>query len=166
LDKIKYLTSDNVWELRNLPKRLVVLGGGPIGAELTQTFARLGSQVTLVEMMDRIMIREDEDVSKLVRKKFEAEGVRILTGHKAKEVRVNGDLKVLICENNAGEVEIEFSEILVAVARVANTKGFGLEELGVTLRRNGTIETNGLLQTNYPKFTAAGMWQVHTSSRT
>ena len=156
LDKIKYLTSDNVWELRNLPKRPVVLGGGPIGAELTQTFARLGSQVTLVEMMDRIMIREDEDVSKLVRKKFEAEGVRILTGHKAKEVRVNGDLKVLICENNAGEVEIEFSEILVAVARVANTKGFGLEELGVTLHRNGTIETNGLLQTNYPNIYCSG----------
>ncbi|MCP4183121.1 MAG: FAD-dependent oxidoreductase, partial [Hyphomicrobiales bacterium] len=169
LDKIDYLTSDNVWDLKSLPKRLVVLGGGPIGSEMTQVFARLGSQVTQVEMMSRIMIREDADISALIQKKFEAEGVRVLTGHKAKEIRVAGDRKLLLCENEAGGVEIEFDEILVAVGRAANAKGFGLEELGVTLRPNGTIETNGLLQTNFPNIycsgDVAGPYQfTHTAS--
>jgi len=156
LDKIEYLTSDNVWELKSLPRRLVVLGGGPIGSEMTQTFARLGSQVTQIEMMPRIMIREDADISALVQKKFEAEGVHVLTGHQAKEVRVEDDRKFLICKNESGSVEIEFDEILVAVGRAANAKGFGLEELGVMLRSNGTIETNGLLQTNFPNNYCSG----------
>ncbi len=156
LDQIPYLTSDNVWQLRERPARLVVLGGGPIGAELTQTFARLGCRVTQVEMMDRIMIREDEDVSELIKKKFEAEGVRVLTGHKAKEVQLKGDRKTLLCESARGEVAIEFDQILVAVGRAANAKGFGLEELGVALRPNGTIETNGLLQTNFPNIYCSG----------
>ncbi len=156
LDRVPYLTSDNVWQLRRRPARLVVLGGGPIGAELTQAFARLGCQVTQVEMMDRIMIREDKDVSELIKKKFEAEGVRVLTGHKAKEVRITGDQKVLICENSQTEVAIEFDQILVALGRTANAKGFGLQALGVTLRPNGTIDTNGLLQTNFPNIYCSG----------
>ena len=156
LDQIRYLTSDNVWTLRHLPSRLVVLGGGPIGCELTQTFARLGSDVTQVEMMPRIMLREDEDISEMVHKKFEAEGVHVLTGHKAKKIRVDQDRKILVCENEGGELEIEFDEILVAVGRAANARGFGLEELGVTLRPNGTLETNGLLQTNYPNIYGSG----------
>lgn len=156
LDEIKYLTSDNVWEIRKLPSRLVVLGGGPIGCELTQTFARLGSQVSQVEMMPRIMLREDEDVSEMIHKKFEDEGVNVLTGHKAKEIRVDGQRNILVCENASGEVKIEFDEILVAVGRAANAKGFGLEELGVTLRPNGTIETDGLLQTNFPNIYCSG----------
>ncbi len=156
LDQIRYLTSDNVWEMRKLPSRLVVLGGGPVGCELTQTFARLGSDVTQVEMMPRIMLREDEDISEMIHKKFEDEGVRVLTGHKAKEVRVDGKSKILVCENASDVVKIEFDEILVAVGRAANAKGFGLEELGVTLRPNGAIETNGLLQTNYPNIYCSG----------
>lgn len=156
LDKIKYLTSDNVWEMRKLPSRLVVLGGGPIGCELTQTFARLGSQVSQVEMMPRIMLREDEDVSEMIHKKFEGEGVRVLTGHKAKAIRVDGESNILVCENASGEVEVEFDEILVAVGRAANAKGFGLEDLGVMLRPNGTIETDGLLQTNFPNIYCSG----------
>ncbi len=156
LDQVRYLTSDNVWELRKLPQRLVVLGGGPIGSELTQAFARLGSQVTQVEMMPRILLREDEDVSALIHKKFTDEGVNVLTGHKAAEVRVDAGRQVLICEGPNGNIEVEFDEILVAVGRAANTRGFGLEELGVTLRPNGTIETNGLLQTNYPNIFCSG----------
>ncbi len=156
LDQIRYLTSDNVWQLRERPERLVVLGGGPIGAELTQTFSRLGCKVTQVEMMDRIMTREDEDVSELIKKKFEAEGVRVLTGHRAKEVRIIDGRKVLICENARAEVAIEFDQILVAVGRAANAKGFGLEELGVVLKPNGTIETNALLQTNFPNIYCSG----------
>jgi pyruvate/2-oxoglutarate dehydrogenase complex dihydrolipoamide dehydrogenase (E3) component/uncharacterized membrane protein YdjX (TVP38/TMEM64 family) len=156
LDQVEYLTSDNVWDIRKLPPRLVVLGGGPIGCELTQTFSRLGSKVSQVEMMPRVMLREDEDISEMIQIKFEDEGVRVLTGHKAKEVRVEGQRKVLVCENPSGEIEIEFDEILVAVGRAANAKGFGLEELGVTLRPNGTIETNGLLQTNFPNIYCSG----------
>jgi len=156
LDQIDYLTSDSVWDLRNLPQRLVVLGGGPIGCELAQTFSRLGSRVIQVEMMPRLMLREDEDISEMIHKKFEGEGIRVLTGHKAKEVRVDQGRKMLVCENESGELEIEFDAILVAVGRAANTKGFGLEALGLTLRTNGTIETNGLLQTNFPNIYCSG----------
>jgi len=156
LDQVRYLTSDNVWELRKLPRRLVVLGGGPIGSELTQAFARLGSQVTQVEMMPRILLREDEDVAAMVTQKFEAEGVTVLTGHKASEVRVDNGRKMLVCEHAEGLTEVEFDEILVAVGRAANVRGFGLEELGVTLAPNGTIETNGLLQTNFPNIYCSG----------
>jgi pyruvate/2-oxoglutarate dehydrogenase complex dihydrolipoamide dehydrogenase (E3) component len=163
------LTSDNVWQLRRRPNRLVVLGGGPIGAELSQTFARLGCQVTQVEMMDRIMIREDEDISQLIKATFEAEGIRVLTGHRAQEVRLDGEQKVLICQNAQGETAIAFDEILVAVGRAANARGFGLEELGVNLRPNGTIEANALLQTNIPNIycsgDVAGPYQfTHTAS--
>ncbi|NNG01111.1 MAG: FAD-dependent oxidoreductase [Desulfobacteraceae bacterium] len=156
LDHVDYLTSDNIWSLRKLPQRLVVLGGGPIGCELSQAFARLGSAVTQVEMAPRIMIREDEDVSEMIREQFEAEGVRVLTGHKAKQVRVDGNRQILVCGHLSGDVEIEFDNILVAVGRAANARGFGLSELGVRLRPNGTIETNGLLQTNFPNIYCAG----------
>jgi len=156
LDKIEYLTSDNVWQLRKLPGRLVVLGGGPIGCELSQAFARLGAQVAQVEMAPRILLREDEEISELVKNKFEQEGVRVLINHRAKEVRVEGDQKTLICDYNGEDVSVEFDEILVAVGRVANTKGFGLEELGVAIERNGTIETDEFLRTNYPNIFCAG----------
>jgi pyruvate/2-oxoglutarate dehydrogenase complex dihydrolipoamide dehydrogenase (E3) component len=134
----------------------VVLGGGPIGSELTQTFARLGSQVTQVEMMARLLGREDADVSEMVRARFEAEGIRVLTGHKAKEVRSEGGRRVLICQGPDGAVEVEFDAILVAVGRAANTKGFGLDSLGVELNPSGTVAANGLLQTNFPNIYASG----------
>jgi dihydrolipoamide dehydrogenase len=156
LDKIDYLTSDNVWQLRKLPGRFVVLGGGPIGCELSQAFARIGAQVSQVEMAPRILLREDEEISELVKNKFEQEGVRVLTNHRAKEVRVDGDQKTLICDYNGEDVSVEFDEILVAVGRVANTKGFGLEELGVAIEHNGTIETDEFLRTNYPNIFCAG----------
>lgn len=156
LDKINYLTSDNVWQLRKLPGRLVVLGGGPIGCELSQAFARFGAQVSQVEMAPRILLREDEEISELVKNKFEQEGVRVLINHRAKEVRVNGDQKTLICDYNGEDVSVEFDEILVAVGRVADTKGFGLEELGVAIERNGTIGTDEFLRTNYPNIFCAG----------
>lgn len=156
LDKIDVLTSDNLWQLRELPRRLVVLGGGPIGCEMTQAFARFGSEVTQVEMGPRIMPREDEDVSDFIRWRFEAEGVRVLMGLAAREVRIEGDRKVLICENEGTPVEIEFDAILVAVGRKANTDGFGLNELGVRLEERGTIETDPFLRTNFPNILCAG----------
>ena len=156
MDKVKYLTSDNVWELRERPECLAVLGGGPIGCELTQAFTRLGSQVTQVEMLPHLMGREDADVAVLIKKKLEEEGVRVLTNHRAKEVVVQGDQKTLICDHNGADVKVEFDEILVAVGRVANIRGFGLEELGVELSPRRTIQTNELLQTNFPNIYAAG----------
>jgi len=163
------LTSDNVWDIRKLPRRLAVLGGGPIGSELTQCFARLGAQVTQVEMLPRIMIREDPEFSDLVMKRFRAEGIDVLVNHKAKEVRVEGAEKVLIVEHEGREKRIVCDEILCAVGRVANTQGYGLEELGIPTTKQRTVEVNELLQTIYPNIYAcgdvAGPYQfTHTAS--
>ena len=167
LAECRPLTSDNVWNIRRLPKRLVVLGGGPIGSELTQCFARFGSQVTQVEMLPRIMMREDPEVSAMVQKKFEAEGVAVLVNHKAKQVVVENGEKYLVVENNGEEKRIAFDEILCAVGRIANTKGYGLEELGIPASK--VVETNEYLETIYPNIFAcgdvAGPYQfTHTAS--
>ena len=151
-----YLTSDSVWNLRELPKRLVVLGGGPIGSELTQCFARFGAQVSQVEMAPRILVREDPEVSELVTKAFQRDGVVVLTGHKAKQVVVENGEKALICEFNGADVRLPFDQILVAVGRTANVTGYGLEELGIPTRPNKTVETNEYLQTLYPNIYACG----------
>ncbi len=156
IEEVGYLTSDTVWNLRELPKRLVVLGGGPIGSELTQAFARFGSQVTQVEMLPRIMIREDPEVSELVKKQFEAEGIRVLTGHKAKRFLVENGEKVAIVEHNGQDIRIPFDALLVAVGRVANTHGYGLEELGIGTTKARTVETDDYLQTIYPNIFACG----------
>jgi pyruvate/2-oxoglutarate dehydrogenase complex dihydrolipoamide dehydrogenase (E3) component/uncharacterized membrane protein YdjX (TVP38/TMEM64 family) len=150
----KPLTSDNVWNIRKLPKRLVVLGGGPIGSELTQCFARFGSKVTQVEMLPRIMIREDVEVSAIVKAKFEAEGVSVLVNHKAKQVVIENGEKFLIVESEGQEKRIAFDEILCAVGRIANTTGYGLEELGIPA--NKVVETNEYLETIYPNIFACG----------
>ncbi|MEE9552557.1 MAG: dihydrolipoyl dehydrogenase, partial [Gammaproteobacteria bacterium] len=156
IEKINYHTSDTIWELRTLPERLIVLGGGPIGCELTQCFARFGSRVTHIEMLARLMIREDLEVSELILKKFVAEGVDVRVNHAAREVRIENGQKILVCEYQDKEVQIEFDEILVAVGRKANTKGFGLEELNIPLTRQGTIDVNEYMQTNYPNIYACG----------
>ncbi|MDS4020626.1 MAG: FAD-dependent oxidoreductase [Candidatus Competibacter sp.] len=156
LEEVDYLTSDNVWNLRELPKRLVVLGGGPIGSELTQTFARLGSQVTQVEMAPRILIREDPEVSELVTRRFRAEGISVRVNHQARRFAVESGEKVLIAEHDGQETRIPFDAVLVAVGRVANTAGYGLEELGIPTTPARTVETNDYLQTLYPNIYAAG----------
>ncbi len=156
LEEVGYLTSDTVWNLRALPKRLVVLGGGPIGSELTQTFARLGAQVTQVEIAPRILIREDPEVSELVAARFRQEGITILVNHKARRFVMENDEKVLIAEYENRDVRIPFDTVLVAVGRVANTSGYGLEELGIPTTLARTVETNEYLQTLYPNIYAAG----------
>jgi pyruvate/2-oxoglutarate dehydrogenase complex dihydrolipoamide dehydrogenase (E3) component/uncharacterized membrane protein YdjX (TVP38/TMEM64 family) len=149
-----YLTSDSLWNLKTLPKRLVVLGGGPIGSELTQAFARLGSQVTQVEMLPRIMSREDPEVSALVQQRFEADGVDVRVNTKALRVEQRAGEKQLIVEHAGAESPIAFDEILVAVGRSARLTGFGLEEIGVKTGR--TVEVNEFLQTNFPHIYACG----------
>jgi pyruvate/2-oxoglutarate dehydrogenase complex dihydrolipoamide dehydrogenase (E3) component/uncharacterized membrane protein YdjX (TVP38/TMEM64 family) len=156
LDKVGCLTSDTLWELRELPKRLLVLGGGPIGCELAQAFQRLGSQVTQVEMADRLLMGEDPEVSALVAARFRAEGINLLTGHKAMKFLVDGDERILIADCGGREVRIAFDTVLCAVGRAANVKGYGLEALGIPTTKANTIETNDYLQTLYPNIFAAG----------
>jgi pyruvate/2-oxoglutarate dehydrogenase complex dihydrolipoamide dehydrogenase (E3) component/uncharacterized membrane protein YdjX (TVP38/TMEM64 family) len=154
IDRTGYHTSDTIWDLREHPRRLVVLGGGPIGCELAQAFQRLGAQVTQVEMLPRLLTREDPEIAEMVEKRFRAEGVDVRTGHKAKEFRVEDGRKVLICEHEGRDLAIEFDTLLVAVGRAANTRGYGLEELGVPVGK--TVQTNEYLQTLYPNIYACG----------
>ena len=158
LDDVGYVTSDTLWDefakLDTIPKRMVVLGGGPIGCELAQSFQRLGAQVTQVEMAQRIMIREDEEVSELARQSLQADGVQVLTGHKALRCEKTGDAKALIVESAGKEIRIEFDALLCAVGRVARLTGYGLEEMGIPTNR--TVTTNEYLETIYPNIYAAG----------
>jgi len=154
IEQVEVLTSDNVWSLRVRPERLLVLGGGPIGCELAQAFARLGSRVTQVEMAPRLLVREDDDVSAMVLARFTAEGIDVRLGHAAKRIdAVNGE-RTLIAEHEGREVRLPFDALLVAVGRSANLTGYGLEELGVATGK--TVEVNGYLQTSLPNIYAAG----------
>ena len=158
LAEVDYVTSDTLWDrfarLDTLPRRMVVLGGGPIGCELSQAFARLGAEVTQIEMGPRIMAREDAEVSELARAALQADGVHMLTGHKALRCERDDDTKAIIVEHAGKEQRIEFDALLCAVGRVARLSGYGLEELGIPTGR--TIETNEYLQTLYPNIYAAG----------
>jgi len=160
LAEVGCLTSDTVWGLTELPRRLVVLGGGPIGCELAQSFARLGSQVTQVEMAPRLMLREDPEVSALVAESLRADGVKLLAGHQALRVEHDGpdagDTKRLIVKHGDTELAIEFDTLLCAAGRSPRVEGFGLEALGIPITSRKTIETDACLQTRYPNIYAVG----------
>ncbi|MGR5241469.1 dihydrolipoyl dehydrogenase [Photobacterium damselae] len=162
LQSVNYLTSDTVWSLQEQPQKLLVLGGGPIGCELAQSFARLGTKVTLVEMAPQLLIREDSDAAKLVQDSLIADGVEIKLEHKAMRfesiVDANGKTmgKVYLDFHNEQQVTVEFDALLLALGRVANVQGFGLEELGITTTARGTVEVNDYLQTQYPNIYAVG----------
>jgi pyruvate/2-oxoglutarate dehydrogenase complex dihydrolipoamide dehydrogenase (E3) component/uncharacterized membrane protein YdjX (TVP38/TMEM64 family) len=154
LDEVGCLTSETLWDLRELPRRLAILGGGPIGCELAQAFARLGSQVTQIEMDPRLMTKEDEDVSAFARQVLERDGVQVLLGHKALRCERQGEANVIVVEHEGAEKRIEFDQLLCAVGRAARLEGFGLEELGI--KTDKTIETNEYLETIYPNILACG----------
>ena len=170
IEAVDYLTSDNLWDIREMPGRMIVLGGGPIGTELAQALNRLGSQVTQVEMAPRIMSREDPEISMMVTGSLEAEGVEVLVNHTAREVLVEkGEKFLLVSTNDGQEKRVAFDQLLVAVGRKANVAGFGLEELGVGITPQGTIEVDDYLRTNYLNIYAvgdvAGPYQfTHTAS--
>ncbi|MFT5392996.1 MAG: pyruvate/2-oxoglutarate dehydrogenase complex dihydrolipoamide dehydrogenase (E3) component [Gammaproteobacteria bacterium] len=157
LDAVPYVTSDTVWELKELPKRMVVLGGGPIGCELTQSFARLGTQVTQVEMLPRLLPNEDADISERVAARFADEGIEVLTGHKALEFTAD---RRLLCQpvdvDGAPSRSVEFDVALIALGRRANAQTLGLQALGVEFNPNGTIVTDAALQTYVPTIFACG----------
>ncbi|MGZ5076658.1 MAG: dihydrolipoyl dehydrogenase [Methylobacter sp.] len=156
IEDIAYLTSDSIWQLRELPRRLVVLGGGPIGCELAQCFARFGSQVTQVEMAERLLIKEDPDASEAVMTKFRQEGINVLVGHSAKSFIIENGEKILLVEHDGNELRIPFDQVLLAIGRVANIQGYGLESLGIEISNRRTIEINQFQQTNYPNIFACG----------
>ncbi len=156
INDIPYYTSDTIWEIEQLPGRLLVLGGGPIGCELSQAFARLGSHVTQVQRLDRIMPREDREFSEMVLDQFKGEGIDVRLEHSAKRfISKNGSM-ALICDHANQEVQIEFDVLLIAVGRRARIKGFGLDELGIELSDHGTIEVNEFLETSIPNIYAIG----------
>jgi pyruvate/2-oxoglutarate dehydrogenase complex dihydrolipoamide dehydrogenase (E3) component/uncharacterized membrane protein YdjX (TVP38/TMEM64 family) len=158
LEDSDYVTSDTLWErfaeLDSPPPRLIVLGGGPIGSELSHAFARLGSHVSQVEKGPRILAKEDEEVSELARQCMAADGVAVLTEHEALRCERNGDKKVLVVKHQGAEKRLEYDQLLVAVGRTARLTGYGLEELGISAER--TIDTNEYLETLYPNIYAAG----------
>ena len=154
IEESGYLTSETMWQafaqMDAAPQRVAVLGGGPIGCELSQALARLGSEVTQVEMADSLLGREDADVSALAREVLEADGVRVLTGHKA--VRI--EQRELVAEHDGGEVRIAFDALIVAIGRKARLTGFGLEDIGVETGK--TVTTDEFLATKFPNIFAAG----------
>ena len=156
LNEIDYLTSDSVWSLDELPKRLLVVGGGPIGCELSQAFSNLGAEVTQVDMADRIMPREDKEVSKIVSKAFREQGIALLTGYKLLEFGAGDSGDYMEADNNGKTVRVEFDKLLLAVGRKANVEGFGLENLDLALTKQGTVEVNEYLQTSLPNIFACG----------
>lgn len=158
IEESGYLTSDTLWEVLaerdTVPNRLVVLGGGPIGCELAQCFARLGAQVTQVEMVDRIMIREDVEVSELARTSLEQDGVTVLTGHSATRCVQDDTGRAIIVKQGEMEKRIDYDVLICAVGRSARLSGYGLEEIGIPTDR--TVVTNEYLETLYPNIFAAG----------
>ena len=156
IESVPYYTSENLWELREQPQKLVVLGGGPIGTELTQAFGRLGTDVSQVEMADRILLREDSEISELIKVQLESEGVKVLVGHRAKQVVQKQGKNYLVVEKLDEDLELEFDALIVAVGRTPRISDFGLEQLGVKLNANRTIEVNDYLQTSIPTIYACG----------
>ena len=158
LDQVGYLTSNTLWGLRSLPARLLVLGGGPIGCELAQAFARLGSEVTVVEMAPRLLPREDDEVSVFVAQVFQEEGLHLELGARATAFTVDHAGKSLHCVRvaDASAFSVEFDQVIVALGRRPRVSGFGLEELGVPIGESGTVEVNDYLETHLPSVFACG----------
>lgn len=150
-----YLTSETLWDAMadriEAPTRLVILGGGPIGCELAQAFQRLGSQVTIVEMADRLLLKEEAVAAALVTASLTADGVAVLTGHKALRFEV---AKKLVIAVPAGEQNLDYDDVIIAVGRTPRVTGFGLEELGLIVE--GKLETDEFLRTNMPHILCAG----------
>ena len=161
LGDVPYLTSDSLWQLRTPPRRLLVLGGGPIGCELAQSFALLGIPVTLVELADQLLPREEREVAEALAAQLKQDGVTLHLGWQATSVeyldRKETNLPIRLHLRRGDEMHvIEGDQLLLALGRVANVSGFGLEELGVTLAPRGTVAVDGFLATNYPSILAVG----------
>lgn len=156
IEEVDYLTSDTVWDIREKPEKLLVLGGGPIGSELAQAFHRLECEVTLVQRRERILPREDPEVAQMVLESFKKDGINVLLEHTPKKFFKRDGKDFLECEHQGQRVEIGFDKVLIALGRKANTTGFGLEELGVELTPRKTINVDEYMRTNFPNIYACG----------
>jgi pyruvate/2-oxoglutarate dehydrogenase complex dihydrolipoamide dehydrogenase (E3) component/uncharacterized membrane protein YdjX (TVP38/TMEM64 family) len=157
LAEADYLTSDTVWTLRERPERLLVVGGGPIGCELAQSFARLGCRVTVVHSRPGLLPKEDPQAGALLLERFHAEGVDVRLDHRAKRVEATGPAGTLYCDGPDGEVAIGYDRLLLALGRTPNTANLGLEALGITLHpKAGTIEHDPWLRTSFPNIHVCG----------
>ncbi|WP_087018591.1 dihydrolipoyl dehydrogenase [Thaumasiovibrio subtropicus] len=156
LDQVEFLTSDTIWSLKTQPKRLLVLGGGPIGCELAQSFSLLGTDVTLVEMAPQILIREDSDAASLAAEHLVKDGVKLLTSQKADQFGRDDDGQYAILIHDGKQEKVYFDKVLLALGRTANVRGFGLESLGIDVNERGTVDVNDYLQTKYPNIFAVG----------
>ncbi|MFQ2124700.1 FAD-dependent oxidoreductase [Aeromonas jandaei] len=161
LEQVPWLTSDTLWQLRTAPRQLLVLGGGPIGCELAQSFALLGVPVTLVELSDQLLPREEREVAELLAEQLARDGVRVLTGWRAERAdylpAAEEDQPIRLQLRRGDEIQtIAGDQLLLALGRVANVSGFGLEELGVELTPRGTVAVDDFLATNYPSILAVG----------
>jgi pyruvate/2-oxoglutarate dehydrogenase complex dihydrolipoamide dehydrogenase (E3) component/uncharacterized membrane protein YdjX (TVP38/TMEM64 family) len=154
LKDIDYLTADNLWDLKEQPQRLVVLGGGPIGSELSQAFGRLGTQVTQVEMLPQLLAKEDPDAAQYLYDQLIKDGVDVRLNTTATAIEETAEGKFIVLEKDGKQEKLPFDEILIAVGRMANLEGFGLEKLGIETNR--VVVTNEMLQTKYPNILAAG----------
>ena len=151
LEKIDFLTSDNLWDIRELPKNLLIIGGGPIGSEFTQCFARLGSHVTQIEMLPNILTREDDEISQALRQQFSREGVDLHTNTTCKAIVSENKKQVMVFEKGSQELRIKFDKVLIAVGRTANSKGFGLENIGIKFDQYNRIIVDDYLRTTTHK---------------
>ena len=152
LKEAGFISHVEVFHLKKLPQSLIVIGAGPIGMEMSQAFARFGSDVTVIEMLDRILPIEDEDVSEELEKYLTKEGIKFFTGTKAKRVSLENGKKVVLAEKNGEEINIAADEILVAVGRTPNVEGLNLEAAGVQYNRKGIVVDEKL------RTTAKNIW--------
>ncbi len=156
LEEVGYYTSDTLWEIKEQPRSLLVVGAGPIGCELAQSFHRLGSQVTMVDPAPQILGREDSDVVKAVTEQFERENIQLLLNTLPEAYKIEDGKKIAILKTPNGLQEIQFDALIIAVGREANTKGYGLENLNIQLDERGNIAVDENLQTSMPGVFAVG----------
>lgn len=156
LNEVNYSTSDTIWDLNDLPDNLIVIGGGAVGSELAQAFQRLGSEVILIESQDRILLKEDPEVSETINNQLSDEGVAILTRHRAKGFIKEKNIQTLVCDSPNGEVKLNFDQVLFAIGRQANIQGYGLEDIEAITIEDIVLPTNEFLETKFPNIYACG----------
>ena len=155
LEQVDYVTSDSVWQLRERPRRLLVVGGGPIGCELAQAFARLGSEVTMA-VRSRLLPKEDEDVAALITQRLRDEGIEVLEGHSVSAFLRDGEKQLAELKTGDSMLQCGFDCVLLAMGRKANTEGLNLDKLGIQLDGDGTLQVDEYLRTSCPTVYACG----------